>query len=320
MDLVDGKTIDSFKIRAQNSLKNNFNQKNIEHHIEYIDNKIEEYESQLNQNDLEEDNGELQAKIKQQEHRKEEYQKVQAMLEESGEVNDTHALSAMAIKTKEQIGVKDMDVLADKGYHTGEELKRCEKENISTYVSPKAPVTRDAGLYPVTMFKYNKEKNAYTCPEGKLLKTNNILYKHSGEGNNVPFSFRRYTTTECKGCSRREKCTNGKRNGRSIGRSEYAQVIELNNQRVIVNPNYCRQRQQIAEHPFGTLKRQRGFTYTLTKGKENVLVEVGLTFICYNLTRCTTILGVGKVIKALKELCCHCFRSKTVRLLSYLKK
>jgi transposase len=365
MDLVDGKTIaiDSFKIRAQNSLKNNFNQKNIERHIEYIDNKIEEYESQLNQNDLEEDNAELQAKIKQQEHRKEGYRKIQARLEESGEeqisltdtdsravilhrnivnvgynvqaaidsknkllveydtgaVNDTHALSAMAIKAKEHLGVKEMDVLADKGYHTGEELNRCEKENITTYVSPKAPATRDTGLYPVTMFKYNNDTDEYTCPEGKLLKTNNIWYKHSGEGNNVPFRFRRYTTTECKGCSMREKCTNGKRNGRAIDRSEYAQVIELNNQRVIANPNYYRQRQQIAEHPFGTLKRQRGFTYTLTKGKKNVLGEVGLAFICYNLTRCTTMLGVGKVIKALKELCCRCFSSKTMRLLSYFK-
>ena len=39
--LIDGQTIaiDSFKIRAQNSLKNNFNQKKINRHIEYIDNK-----------------------------------------------------------------------------------------------------------------------------------------------------------------------------------------------------------------------------------------------------------------------------------------
>lgn len=53
-NLIDGETIaiDSFKIRAQNSLKNNFNQKKIDRHIEYIDNKIAEYEQSLN---LEED-------------------------------------------------------------------------------------------------------------------------------------------------------------------------------------------------------------------------------------------------------------------------
>jgi len=52
-DLIGGQTIaiDSFKIRAQNSLKNNFNQKKIDRHIEYIDNKIEQYIEILEQND-----------------------------------------------------------------------------------------------------------------------------------------------------------------------------------------------------------------------------------------------------------------------------
>ena len=52
-NLIDGKTIaiDSFKIRAQNSLKNNFNLKKIKRHIDYIDNKIEEYQRRLNEND-----------------------------------------------------------------------------------------------------------------------------------------------------------------------------------------------------------------------------------------------------------------------------
>jgi transposase len=38
LQLIDGQTIaiDSFKIRAQNSLKNNFNQKKIDRHIDYI--------------------------------------------------------------------------------------------------------------------------------------------------------------------------------------------------------------------------------------------------------------------------------------------
>jgi transposase len=42
--LIDGKTIgvDSFKIRAQNSLKNNFNEKKVKRHIDYIDKKIAE--------------------------------------------------------------------------------------------------------------------------------------------------------------------------------------------------------------------------------------------------------------------------------------
>ena len=44
---------------------------------------------------------------------------------DTGDVNDTHALALMAIQTKEILGVEGMKVLADKGYHTGEELEQC---------------------------------------------------------------------------------------------------------------------------------------------------------------------------------------------------
>lgn len=54
MNLVDGESIgvDSFKIFAQNSLRNNFTSKKIKRHLEYIDQKIEEYESALDETDI----------------------------------------------------------------------------------------------------------------------------------------------------------------------------------------------------------------------------------------------------------------------------
>jgi transposase len=353
-DLIDGKTIavDSFKIRAQNSLKNNLNQAKIDRHLGYIDNKITEYESQLDQSDSEEDRKELLTKIELQKQRKEGYLEVEQHLKTTGEeqvsltdpdarsvvfqrnsvqvgynvqasvdsknklpveydtgdVNDTHALAGMAIATKNILKVEHMDVLADKGYHTGGELMACEKENITTYVSPKAPSTKDTGLYPVTTFVYNREDDTYTCPEGETLITNNVWYSHSNPGNKPPLRFRRYTTNACKTCANRHKCTKQKQNGRAIDRSEFAESMERNNERAIANPNYYRQRQQLAEHPFGTLKRQRGFTFTLMRGKEKVLGEVGLEFIGYNLTRCASILGFVELCKALKK-CCFIIKS-----------
>lgn len=364
-ELVDGKTIaiDSFKIRAQNSLKNNLNQAKIDRHLEYIDNKVTEYETLLDQCDQEEDHQELQAEIALQKQRKEGYTQLKAQLVQSGEeqisltdpdarsvvlhrnivnvgynvqaavdskhkllvgyqtgdVNDTHALSSMAIATKELLNLETMDVLADKGYHTGIEISKCETENIKTYVSPKAPATKDTGLYPVTLFVYNNHNNTYTCPAGETLKTKNIWHRHSGQGKNAPYRFRRYTTNGCKTCPLRSKCTNGKQNGRAIDRSEYADAVEQNNQRVIANPNYYRQRQQLAEHPFGTLKRQRGFTFALVKSKEKVLGEVGLEFIGYNLTRCANLMGMEKLIKALIKCCLLVSSMKIRAILSHFE-
>jgi len=348
-ELIEGETIgiDSFKIRAQNSLKNNYNEKKIKRHLEYIDSKINEYESQLDASDKEEDRKEMTEKIKKQEQKKEQYQKLEEKLKTSGkeqisltdedskavvlhrnivnvgynvqastdakhkllaeydtgEVNDTHALSPMAIATKQLLKLDKMNVLADKGYHTGIEIQKCEQAGITTYVSPKTGNTCNNGLYPPEKFIYDKASDSYKCPEGAILeaKGNWINHSRTSEGR-IPYRFKRYTTKACKSCSRQKQCTTSK-TGKTIDRNEYIESFEANNKRVTENPDYYRQRQQITEHIFGTLKRQRGFTHTLVKGKEKVLGEVGLMFIGYNLTRCVSILGIEKLINMLQERC-----------------
>ena len=59
-------------------------------------------------------------------------------------------------------------------------------------------------------------------------------------------------------------------------------------------------RQQIIEQQFGILKRQWGFTYTLMKGKANVLSEVNIFMTIYNLTRCITIMGMDELKRRLR--------------------
>ena len=86
-ELIEGETIaiDSFKIRAQNALKNNFNQNKIDRHIEYIDNKILEYQQQLDAEDVDSDTEKIQDKIAYQESKKEGYRNIEQELRASGE-------------------------------------------------------------------------------------------------------------------------------------------------------------------------------------------------------------------------------------------
>ena len=62
-----------------------------------------------------------------------------------------------------------------------------------------------------------------------------------------------------------------------------------------------RQRQEIIEHQFGTLKRQWGFTYVLMRGKEQVLGEASLAMLTYNLVRLMNIFGIEELKKRLKR-------------------
>ncbi len=78
-------------------------------------------------------------------------------------------------------------------------------------------------------------------------------------------------------------------------------VLEENEKRVKENPEYYKLRQQITEHQFGTLKRQWGFTYTLMKGKENVLSEVNLMMMVYNLRRLMSIFNLNELKTRIKS-------------------
>ncbi|MGV8134808.1 MAG: hypothetical protein AB2L20_06315 [Mangrovibacterium sp.] len=84
---LEGKTIaiDSFKIRAQNSLKNNLNQAKIERHLAYIDDKIDQYETELDQADREDQQHELREKFRQQQARRSSYKAAEKKLQETGQ-------------------------------------------------------------------------------------------------------------------------------------------------------------------------------------------------------------------------------------------
>ena len=84
-NLIGGKLLagDSTKLRAQNGKKNNFNQKKIDRHLEYIENKLAEYEKALAESDG--DKEEIKKEIDKQNQRKEGYKELEKQLKESGQ-------------------------------------------------------------------------------------------------------------------------------------------------------------------------------------------------------------------------------------------
>lgn len=346
LDLVEGKTIaiDSFKIRAQNSLKNNYNQGKIDRHLDYINARLAEFEKAMDEADSAENKAAIAAKIETQNARKANYEALQEQITatgkdqisttdpdaqsvvlqrgitvvgyniqgavdakhklvthfDTGSVNDTNALAAVAIETKNILQVNEMDVLADKGYHTGEQIHQCEQNNITTYVSPKEPASNNPDIFHIKQFIYDAKNDCYTCPANQILTTNGTWYTHSSKGHKSDYKFQRYNNVPaCKVCPMQSNCTTSKKNGRNIDRSEFAALMEQNAERVKQNPNYYKQRQQLAEHPWGTIKRQRGFDHVLTRGKTKILGEVSLVFLGYNLARCANILDGLEKFRAL---------------------
>ena len=204
--------------------------------------------------------------------------------------NDSKAMGGMLRRAKTIIGHSDFIALYDKGYHTGSEFDYADKQNIEVMVAvPEVASHAPDPAFDVEHFVYDKQADTYTCPANEKLVTNGNWYNKSrGKSTN---KIKQYTTKACAGCSLRAQCTNNK-GGRMLERSEHADLILANKQRVEANKDLYRRRQAIVEHPYGIIKRQWGFYYISTKrGMKRAGADVGLIFTAFNIRRLINIIG-----------------------------
>lgn len=357
--------LDSVKMRAQNSKKNNYNDKKVKQHLDYIDRKLTQYLEELDQMDelegeseqLHESLHEHAQKMEDLQVRKTKYEDLEKQLQQTKEVgqtqisttdsdaralpkkmnivevsyniqsvvdekyklfvhtqatneNDTYGLSEPLIEAKDFLEVDCIDGLADKGYDTGSEHKKCAEAGIVTYVAPRQKNTsKKDPAYVKEKFIYDEEQDHYTCPQGKQLKSNGNWYqKNSGNPLRQPYQVKVYKLpfADCNACPVKEKCAGAANlknsKGRPIERSEYEDYLQENRERIKISKDYYRQRQAIVEHPFGTIKRGWGFDYMLLKGMEKVDAEFQLIATAYNLRRVMNIFGVHILLEKLKAL------------------
>ena len=109
--------------------------------------------------------------------------------------------------------------------------------------------------------------------------------------------IRYYSTNECRRCEIKAKCTRNKR-GRRITRWVDEAILEGMSERVRANPQKMKKRKELAEHPYGTMKRGMNSGYFLMRGIKKVAAEMSLTILGYNIKRVINILGVQKMIEA----------------------
>ncbi|UYG06856.1 IS1182 family transposase [Halomonas sp. M4R1S46] len=204
--------------------------------------------------------------------------------------HDRSQLANMAKQAREATGIKELEVVADRGYYKGEEILACHKERITTYL-PK-PVTSPSqakGLFAKDAFRYSSESNEYICPAGQRL-----IWRFQTEEKGQTLHC--YWSSACGSCSIKEKCTTGKE--RRIKRWEHEDVLEAAQSRLDWHPEMMRLRRQTVEHPFGTLKAWMGSTHFLTRRLKNVSTEMSLHVLAYNLKRVMSILGVNELMRA----------------------
>lgn len=212
------------------------------------------------------------------------------------EVTNAHTdqgyLVPMATTAMQVLGVQTLEVVADKGYYSGEEIKKCEDRGIVTYI-PKADVSSKLKkeLFTKEQFRYDAVTDTYMCPAGEQLTHRCTTTERK------KVRMRYYGTAACKRCHLRTRCTK-RRRGRLIKRLVDEAVLERMAKRLKESPEKMKLRKQLVEHPFGTIKRGMSQGYFLLKGMKKVVAEMSLTVMAYNIKRVLNLLGVQEMIKA----------------------
>jgi transposase len=208
-------------------------------------------------------------------------------------VTDMGQLTPMAVATKQTLGVAQLEVVADRGYYWGAQVKECAEAGITTYI-PKALTSANTqqGLYGKERFAYDAGKDYYRCPAGQEL-----TYRSSSFELGRAIRYYRAPLSVCRACALKPQCTRNKQ-ARRISRWEHEALLEQMQQRVAAQPEKMKQRKALAEHPFGTMKRGMDAGYFLLRGLEKVRAEMSLTVLAYNLKRAINLLGLPALIAA----------------------
>ena len=212
--------------------------------------------------------------------------------EVTNEVTDQGQLSTMAKKAQETLGVPTLEVVTDRGYYNGEEVKACEQSGMTVYVpKPNNSSNLKRGLFTKEDFLYEPQKDCYRCPAGKELS---YRYQSLEQGRQM----RTYQISGCKSCELKSKCSINQKGIRAIKRWVDEAIMEAMARRIAENPEKVELRKCLVEHPFGTIKRAMNQGYFLMRGLSKVGAETSLTILAYNLRRVMNILGVRKMMEA----------------------
>jgi transposase len=337
--------LDGSKFKASNARDRNFSRAKLKDRQKELDEKIDRYLKELDEND-EKESGfpkksaeELQEIIGHLKNRKKDLKRIDKQMNETGvsqvsltdpdsrsmpvgrghhtevaynvqmtvdskhklildhevtnDVTDQGHLEDMSLRAKKILGVKKFDMLTDMGYYDGQEVASCLEEGITPWISrPKTSSNRKKGLFTKNDFHYIRRSDCYICPAGKRLT-------FSFQGHERGRDIRYYATSECSRCLKRSVCTQKKSGGRRITRLAEEWVLDDMERRIRLHPEKLKRRKEIAEHPFGTMKRTMNQGYFLTRGLEKVKAEMSLTVTAYNMKRVLNILGVKRMVQAL---------------------
>jgi len=209
-------------------------------------------------------------------------------------VSDLGLLTETAEAARMNLGVEEIDAVADRGYFKIEDIEACAAAGIVPYVpKPQRGSAMAKGLFGKDRFRYDTETDTHICPGGAALSR---VRSRPVRGDVRVIDYA--NAAACKLCALKSRCTDAA--SRSVTRYENEAVLDRMAERLAARPNVLDQRRESVEHPFGSVKQWMGQGAFLMRRLENVRAEFSLTAIAYNLRRTITLVGIPALIAAVR--------------------
>jgi transposase len=206
--------------------------------------------------------------------------------------SDRSQLASMAREAKGVLGADELDVVADRGYYNGDEIRACEQAGIDAYLpKPRTSPNKAKGQFDRSAFKYIEQDDEYECPASERLTCRTEC---TDKGKKI----KRYWTSACSTCAIKVQCTTG--NERRVSRWVHEDVLERAQARLDQQPDMMRTRRATVEHPFGTIKSWMGSTHFQMKTLPRVSTEMSLHVLSYNMKRAINLLGTEKIVATIR--------------------
>lgn len=193
--------------------------------------------------------------------------------------NDRCQLQPCLEGVKRNTGFYPKDSTWDCGYSSFDNEAFLETNKIEAYIPDQdfGKARKDKPFHK-KHFKYNQQKDEYTCPQGSPLVFKRIKKVDTSQ-------FRMYQGTQCQQCPCKMKCT--KAEARSVHREVRQPLRDQMYSRLQTakGQQLCAMRKHRVEPVFGHLKHNLGYRQFLLRSLPKVQAEFNIMCIAYNLMK-----------------------------------
>lgn len=204
--------------------------------------------------------------------------------------SDIATLIPFLKNVESKLGHRFENIIADSGYESEENYLYLERKKQIYYIKPQTYETWKKKSFKNDISKrenmvYDKEKDEYTCHNGKQLRPTGTIHRTTATGYQSEITV--YECEDCSNCKLKSKCTKAQGNRKMQVSKKFIEKRQVSYGNITTKKGILLRlnRSIQVEGAFGVLKNDYQFNRFLTRGKSSVKTEFILLCFSYDINK-----------------------------------